>query len=90
MGKRTTIIDYSDFPTADDQYTPAERRIIDAEIAKGLADLKAGRFYGPFSTVEEMIASLKRRMKKKAPTNKAARSTSSLAITTSKSISTNG
>src|SRR5205809_1167015 len=53
------IIDRSQFPTADDEYTPAQRRIIDARLAESAADLKAGRIIGPFNTTEEMIASLK-------------------------------
>ena len=48
----------------DEEYTPRERRIIDASIAKGLADFKAGRTYGPFSTHKEFIASLHREIKK--------------------------
>ena len=37
------VIDPSQFPTADDEYTPAR-------LAKGLADVKAGRVHGPFRT----------------------------------------
>jgi hypothetical protein len=37
-------------PTADDEYTREQRRIIDAQLAKGLADIRAGRIRGPFST----------------------------------------
>jgi bifunctional DNA-binding transcriptional regulator/antitoxin component of YhaV-PrlF toxin-antitoxin module len=49
---------------ADDEYTPRERRIINASIAKGLADFKAGKTYGPFSTHKEFIASLHREIKR--------------------------
>lgn len=45
-------------PSADDEYTPEHRRIIDAQLAEGLADIKAGRVRGPFSTHAEFIASL--------------------------------
>jgi bifunctional DNA-binding transcriptional regulator/antitoxin component of YhaV-PrlF toxin-antitoxin module len=45
-------------PAADDEYTPAQRRIVDAQLAEGLADVKAGRVHGPFSTHREFIASL--------------------------------
>jgi len=55
-------------PNADDEYTPEQRRIIDARLAEGLADIKAGRVRGPFNTAEEMIADLKARLKKKAVT----------------------
>ena len=52
------IIDRSDFPTADDEYTPAQRRIIDARLAESERDIKAGRTFGPFNSHEEFIASL--------------------------------
>jgi len=45
-------------PPADDEFTPKQRRIIDAQLAEGLADIKAGRVRGPFSTHKEFIASL--------------------------------
>jgi bifunctional DNA-binding transcriptional regulator/antitoxin component of YhaV-PrlF toxin-antitoxin module len=51
-------------PSADDEYTPEQRRIIDAELAKGLADIKAGRVHGPFATHKEFIASLHQKAKK--------------------------
>src|SRR5881227_2575908 len=52
------IIDRSQFPNADDEYTPAQRKIIDARLAKSDEDIKRGRTFGPFDTAEEMIASL--------------------------------
>ena len=45
-------------PRASDEYTPEQRRIIDAQLAEGLADIEAGRVRGPFSTHGEFIASL--------------------------------
>jgi hypothetical protein len=45
-------------PAVDDEYTPEQRRIVDAQLAESLADVKAGRIRGPFSTHEEFIASL--------------------------------
>jgi bifunctional DNA-binding transcriptional regulator/antitoxin component of YhaV-PrlF toxin-antitoxin module len=45
-------------PVADHDYTPAQRRIIDARLAKAGEDIKAGRVYGPFDTAEEMAASI--------------------------------
>jgi antitoxin component of MazEF toxin-antitoxin module len=47
------------FPNADDEYTPEQRRIVDAQLADGLADIKAGRTFGPFETADEMIAHMK-------------------------------
>ena len=58
------VIDRSRFPTADGEYTPAQRKIIDARLAKADADIKAGRVHGPFSTQKEFIASLYKEAKK--------------------------
>ena len=46
-------------PSADDEYTPEQRRIIDAQLAEGLEDIRKGRVSPRFDTVEEMLASLK-------------------------------
>lgn len=51
-------------PAADPEYTPEQRRIVDAQLAEGLADRKAGRVHGPFSTHKEFIASLHKEAKK--------------------------
>jgi len=64
------VIDRSQFPTADDEYTPAQRKIVDARLAEGLADIKAGWTYGPFKTAHEMIAHMKAQVKKRAATKK--------------------
>jgi AbrB family looped-hinge helix DNA binding protein len=53
------VIDRSRFPNADDEYTPENRRIIDVRLAEGLADIKAGRVYGPFETHEALMKSLR-------------------------------
>jgi AbrB family looped-hinge helix DNA binding protein len=52
------VIDRSRFPTADGEYTPAQRRIIDARLAKADADMKAGRMSKVFSDHGEFIAAL--------------------------------
>jgi AbrB family looped-hinge helix DNA binding protein len=52
------VIERSQFPNADDEYTPAERRIIDAQLAKADADIKAGRVSRTFETAEEFLADL--------------------------------
>jgi AbrB family looped-hinge helix DNA binding protein len=54
----TVVIDRSKFPTADDEYTPAQRKIIDAQLAKGMEDIKAGRVSKAFSSAEEFSADL--------------------------------
>jgi bifunctional DNA-binding transcriptional regulator/antitoxin component of YhaV-PrlF toxin-antitoxin module len=60
-------------PAADDEYTPGHRRMIDARLAEGLADIKAGRTFGPFNSAEEMIADMKARLRKRATALKAKR-----------------
>ena len=49
-------------PTADDEYTPEQRRIIDAGIAEGMEDFRKGRSHGPF-TADEAVNFLKSQMK---------------------------
>ena len=51
-------------PAPDDEYTPEQRRIVDAQLAEGLADVDAGRVHGPFATHKEFIASLHAEAKK--------------------------
>jgi bifunctional DNA-binding transcriptional regulator/antitoxin component of YhaV-PrlF toxin-antitoxin module len=53
-------------PRSGDEYTPEQRRIIDAQLAEGLADVKAGRTHGPFDTADEMIPHMKAQPKKRA------------------------
>ena len=60
-------------PGADDEYTPEQRRAIDARLAEGLADIKAGRTYGPFNSAAEMITHMKGQLKKRAAGRKARR-----------------
>ena len=45
-----------------DEYTRAQRCRIDAELAKSIADYKAGKSYGPFQSAAEMIADMKARL----------------------------
>jgi bifunctional DNA-binding transcriptional regulator/antitoxin component of YhaV-PrlF toxin-antitoxin module len=47
-----------------EEYTPAQRRIIDARLKEALAELKKDSTAGPFNTADEMIASLKRELKR--------------------------
>ena len=61
-------------PSADDEYTPEQRRIIDARLAESEEDLKKGRTYGPFNTAKEMIASMEKQLKKRASGKKTKRS----------------
>jgi antitoxin component of MazEF toxin-antitoxin module len=56
-------------PRADDEYTPEQRRSIDAQ----LDEAEKGPFHGPFNTAEELIADMKIRIKKRASLSKAKR-----------------
>jgi len=62
-----------ELPSADDEYTPAQRRAIDAELAKSLEDVRKGRTYGPFATHKEFLASLHKESKKLLDKTKAKR-----------------
>ena len=53
-------------PPADDQYTPEQRRVIDAQLAQALDDIKHGRTFGPFATHREMIDFLHAQVKSAA------------------------
>jgi AbrB family looped-hinge helix DNA binding protein len=67
------VANRSKFPDADDEYTPAQRRLIDARLAESEEDFKQGRTYGPFRTADEMIAHMKSALKKHASDGKAKR-----------------
>ncbi len=69
-----SAIDRSQFQNADEEYTPAQRRMIDARLAKSLADIKKGRTSGPFDTADEMVASIKKELKQRAAAKKLKRS----------------
>jgi len=45
-----------ELPTADDEYTPTQRRVIDAR----LAEARKGPYYGPFKTAGDAIAFLRK------------------------------
>ena len=68
------VIDRAQFPNADDEYTPAQRRIIDARLDESEEDLRKGRTFGPFSTAEDMIAHMKGQLKPRATVKQTRRS----------------
>ena len=49
---------------AADEYTPAQRRRIDARLRKAGEDIKAGRVYGPFESAGEMAKSIEANIRK--------------------------
>ncbi len=55
-------------PVADDEYTPAQRRAVDARLSQA----RKGPYHGPFATADEAIAFVrtevrKRKRMKRAP-----------------------
>jgi len=50
----------------DYEYTPAQRRVINARLAEAAEDVRHGRVYGPFSTHQELMASLTKTGKQSA------------------------
>ena len=48
-------------PAADDEYTPAQRRAIDAE----LREAEKGPYYGPFETADAAVKFLNREIRKR-------------------------
>ena len=61
-------------PAADDELTPDQRRLIDARLAEGLAEIEAGRTFGPFNSADEMIAHMEARAAKRTTAKRAKRS----------------
>jgi len=54
------VIDRSNFPTASDEYTPAQRRVIDSGINQSLKEYRQGKVAGPFETAEAFLADLRK------------------------------
>jgi AbrB family looped-hinge helix DNA binding protein len=67
------VIDRASFPNADGEYTPEQRRVINARLAKADEEVKSGRTFGPFNNADDMIASIERELKKRAAGRKKAK-----------------
>lgn len=50
-------------PSADDEYTPAQRRVIDAELEQAAK----GPYHGPFATADDAIKFLHREIRNRKP-----------------------
>lgn len=48
-------------PTTDDEYTPAQRRVLDAQ----LKEARKGPYYGPFETADAAIKFLRQEIRKR-------------------------
>ena len=53
-------------PFADDEYTPAQRRVIDARLQVA----RKGPYYGPFETAHEAIAFLRKEIRNRKATGR--------------------
>jgi AbrB family looped-hinge helix DNA binding protein len=67
------VNDRSEFPTASGEYTPEQRRIIDAGIAQGLEDFKKGRSHGPFASAKAASAYIERIARQRPATKRKSR-----------------
>ena len=52
-------------PSADDEYTPEQRRVIDAQ----LAEAAKGPYYGPFDTADAAIRFVHQEIRKRKASN---------------------
>jgi bifunctional DNA-binding transcriptional regulator/antitoxin component of YhaV-PrlF toxin-antitoxin module len=50
-------------PIAEEEYTPAQRRAVARELAKGLEDVRKGRTHGPFDTADDAVKFLRKEIK---------------------------
>ena len=53
-----------------DEYTPEQRRLIDADIAASIEEFEQGKFHGPFNSADEAIASIEANLKQRAAAKK--------------------
>ena len=59
------VIDRSSFPNADDEYTPEQRRFIDAHLAEAVEDIRAGLVYS-FASAKEASTFIEESIAQKA------------------------
>ena len=64
------VIDRSKFPAVDDEYTPAQRAVVDRGIAQSMKEYKQGRGFGPFDSHREFVTSLHKEARKLPKKNK--------------------
>jgi hypothetical protein len=57
-------------PAAEDEYTPTQRRAIDARLMESAEHLKKGRVYGPFDTADQAIKFLQREIRTRKATSR--------------------
>lgn len=52
--------------STEDEYTPEQRKYIDARLRRSMKDIDKGRFYGPFDSAKDMAVFLKAEIQKRA------------------------
>lgn len=50
-----------ELPTAGDEYTPAQRRVIDGRLRQA----RKGPYFGPFATADEAVAFVRKQVSKR-------------------------
>jgi bifunctional DNA-binding transcriptional regulator/antitoxin component of YhaV-PrlF toxin-antitoxin module len=55
-----------ELPAADDEYTPTQRRVIDARLAQA----RKGPYYGPFETADKAVAFLRKEIRNRKATKR--------------------
>ena len=53
-------------PSADNEYTPAQRRAIDAVLKESEAEFRERQGLGPFNSADEMITHMQAQLRKRA------------------------
>jgi hypothetical protein len=67
-------MDRSKFPNANDEYTPAQRQIVDARLDRAEEEIKRGHVSPAFETAADFAASLRAEARKlKAKTKRSSR-----------------
>ncbi|MBI3682418.1 MAG: hypothetical protein HY235_18720 [Acidobacteria bacterium] len=66
IGGIVTLISKPATADEDDEYTPEQRRAIDAQ----LDEAEKGPFHGPFNSADEMITHMKSELRKRAATKR--------------------
>jgi bifunctional DNA-binding transcriptional regulator/antitoxin component of YhaV-PrlF toxin-antitoxin module len=68
------VMDRSKFPNANDEYTPAQRQIVDARLDRAEEEIKRGHVSPAFETAADFAASLRAEARKlKAKTKRSSR-----------------
>ena len=71
---RLKVGDLLEAKMEEGKITLTPQSLVNRAIAEGLEDIRKGRLYGPFGTVDELLTSLKHRGRKRQRTTRSAQS----------------